>query len=329
VEALARVQHPNIAQIYDVGEHGGRLFWSMEYCGGGSLESRLGGRPLPAHDAAMLVWALAQAMHAAHEQGLVHGDLRPAKVLFGEDGRPKIVDLGFAKKLNEGSQNATGAVLGSPSYMAPEQAGGKGGRIGPATDVYALGSILYELLIGRPPFKAATSKETIAQLLSSEPAPPRLLQCIPRKLDTICPKCLHKEPHKRYASALALAQDLSHYLNGEAITARPTAAWERVWKWARRRPPVAALLVFSALSVLVLLVGGGMYAAALRADRDREAQLRQLAEENLNRSLKVVNDMLTEVRTVDMPQRKEIRMGLVNRAEELFRKVSADSGRTP
>src|SRR5262249_4377691 len=156
----------------EIGEHEGKPFFSLEFCGGGSLEKKLNGAPLPPQEAAALVETLARAMAAAHQKGVIHRDLKPANVLLAEDGTPKITDFGLAKKLDEVGQTASGAVMGTPSYMAPEQAGGKTGCIGPACDVYALGAILYECLTGRPPFKAATALDTIMQLVSDEPVAP-------------------------------------------------------------------------------------------------------------------------------------------------------------
>jgi serine/threonine-protein kinase len=220
-EAIARLQHPNIVQIHEIGEHGGLPFFSLEFCGGGSLEKKLNATPLPSRGAAAMVAVLARAMQAAHEKGVIHRDLKPANVLLAEDGTPKITDFGLAKKLDEASQTATGAVMGTPSYMAPEQAGGKSKAFGPACDIYALGAVLYECLTGRPPFRAATAMDTLLQVVSEDPAPPRLLNPnVGRDLETICLKCLEKDPRRRYESARALAEDLERYLAGESISAR-------------------------------------------------------------------------------------------------------------
>jgi WD40 repeat protein len=251
-EAVARLRHPNIVQVYDVGEHEGKPFFSLEFCGGGSLKDRLNGTPLSAKEAAALVQTLACAMQTAHEQHVIHRDLKPANVLLAEDGTLKITDFGLAKKLDEAGQTQSGAIMGTPSYMAPEQAGGKAGEIGPAADVYALGAILYECLTGRPPFRAATALDTIMQVIADEPVAVRQLQPkTPRDLETICLKCLEKDPGKRYASAGACADDLARFLAGEPIHARPTAVWERAVKWARRRPGLTALAAFSAAVALV------------------------------------------------------------------------------
>jgi WD40 repeat protein/tRNA A-37 threonylcarbamoyl transferase component Bud32 len=280
-ESIARLRHPNIVQVYEVGEHDGKPFFSLEFCGGGSLEKKLGGTPLPAREAAALVETLARAMQAAHEQRVIHRDLKPANVLLAEDGTPKITDFGLAKKLDEAGQTQSGVVMGTPSYMAPEQACGKSADIGPLADVYALGAVLYECLTGRPPFKAATALETIMQVASDEPVPPSRLQPkTPADLETICLKCLHKEVRKRYASARELADDLRHFLGGEPIRARPVGRAERAAKWVRRNPVVAALL---AAVVLSLLGGAGgifvKYQDAIDALSARDAALKQARDD--------------------------------------------------
>jgi WD40 repeat protein/tRNA A-37 threonylcarbamoyl transferase component Bud32 len=280
-EAIARLQHPNIVQVYEVGEHEGKPFFALEFCGGGSLEKKLGGTPLPPKEAATLVETLARAMQAAHEKGVIHRDLKPANVLLAEDGTPKITDFGLAKKLDEAGQTQSGAILGTPSYMAPEQTGGKSTAIGPAADVYALGAILYECLTGRPPFKAATALDTILQVVSDEPVPPSQLQTrTPRDLETICLKCLHKEAHKRFATARELADDLRRFLDGVPIRARPVGRLERAAKWVKRNPLVTALMALVVLSVL----GGASgiivkYLDAKAALSDRDAALQQARDE--------------------------------------------------
>jgi tetratricopeptide (TPR) repeat protein len=278
-QAVARLRHPNIVQIYEVGELDGQPFFSLEYVEGGSLAAQLGGTPWPPTQAAALVETLAGAVHHAHEHGIIHRDLKPANVLLQiADLRFKIADLnalksailnlksaikitdfGLAKRLDvEVGQTASGAIVGTPSYMAPEQTGRHAQPVGPATDVYALGAILYELLTGRPPFRAATHLDTIFQVVRDEPVPPsRLHPRLPRDLETICLKCLEKDPRKRYASAQGLGEDLGRFIAGEPIQARPVSVAERALKWARRRPVVAALgaaLVLAALGVLALVV---------------------------------------------------------------------------
>jgi serine/threonine-protein kinase len=237
-EAIADLQHPNIVQVYDSGQRDGRPFFSLEFIEGGSLQQKLDGNPRDPRETARLVVMLARAMDYAHRRGIVHRDLKPANILLTTDGQPKITDFGLAKRLAEGDGGQTGteAILGTPTYMAPEQAQGKTREVGPAADVYALGAILYDLLTGRPPFKGNTALDTLHMVQTAEPVPPtRWQRRLPRDLETICLKCLEKEPGKRYLSAAALADDLQAFLDGLPIQARPTTTWERTWKWARRR----------------------------------------------------------------------------------------------
>jgi tetratricopeptide (TPR) repeat protein len=282
-ETVARLQHPNIVQVYEVGELDGWPFFSLELVEGGSLDRKLAGAPLQVRDAATLLETLARAMHHAHQRGLVHRDLKPANVLLAADGTPKITDFGLAKQLDaDAGRTHSGAVVGTPSYMAPEQAEGKNREVGPAADVYALGAILYECLTGRPPFRGATVLETLDQVRTWEPVPPSRLQPgVPRDLETVCLKCLRKEPARRYASALDLAEDLRRFLAGEPVRARPTPAWERALKWARRRPAAAALL-----AVMVAALAGSV-AGSLWYYRQ---QARETAKELAGR--RAVQDLL-------------------------------------
>jgi serine/threonine-protein kinase len=254
-EALARLQHPNIVQVYDVGEHAGRPFFSLEFIEGGSLAQRLGGAPQPPAAAAQTVELLARAVHHAHERGILHRDLKPANVLVAAEGVLKITDFGLAKRVDGAAGlTATGAVMGTPSYMAPEQAQGKVKDVGPVADVWALGAMLYELLTGRPPFQAASAVDTILQVLTEEPVPPRRLNPqVPRDLETVCLKCLHKEPAKRYASALDLADDLRRFQAGEPIRARRPSVREQTRRWVRRHRQPVLLAGIVALAVTATL----------------------------------------------------------------------------
>jgi serine/threonine protein kinase len=236
-EAAARMRHPNLVQIYDVGEHGGRPYFAMELVEGGSLDKHIGGRAQPAPQAAELVRTLALAVQHAHERKIVHRDLKPANILLPSPAIPKITDFGLAKRLDSDSTAWTqdGAVLGTANYMAPEQAAGRVRDIGPAVDVYALGGILYELLTGRPPFAGDSWEQTVQQVLHDEPTPPaRLRSEVPRDLETVCLKCLEKEPNRRYASAAELAEDLGRFLEGRPVIAVPLGARERLARLAER-----------------------------------------------------------------------------------------------
>jgi serine/threonine protein kinase len=255
--AGANLRHPNVVQVYDIGEYEGRPYFSLEYVEGSSLDRKLREGPLPPREAARLVEQITRGIQAAHEQGLIHRDLKPANILLTEEGTPKITDFGLAKKLDEEEAGLTqaGAIMGTPSYMAPEQARGDNLSIGAATDVYALGGILYELLTGQPPFGRAAVAETLYRALSEDPVPPRQLNPrVPRDLETICLKCLQKEPAKRYASAATLAEDLHRFLEAEPIQARPVGRLERAVKWVRRRPTLKAFLWLSAVAGGVALL---------------------------------------------------------------------------
>jgi serine/threonine-protein kinase len=272
-EAAARLQHPNIVQVFEVGEAHGHPFFSLEFCPGGPLAAKLNGTPQTAREAARLAETLARAVQAAHEAGVIHRDLKPANVLLLEDGTPKVTDFGLAKLLDDPAvRTANGAIVGTPSYMAPEQASGHGQDVGPATDVYALGALLYEFLTGRPPFKAALPLDTILEVLAEEPAPPRrLLSQTPRDLETIALKCLEKDPRRRYPSALALAEDLRRFREGRPIVARPVGPPERVLKWIRRQPLTAALVAVAALAVGAAIAGALWYNE--RREQERAAAL--------------------------------------------------------
>jgi eukaryotic-like serine/threonine-protein kinase len=274
-EAVARLRHANILQIYDIGEADGMPFVSLELLEGGSLADRLDGTPQPARSSAELLSTLALAIVAAHQAGIIHRDLKPSNVLFNEDGEPKVTDFGLAKRLDtDDHQTESGQVMGSPSYMAPEQARGHTRDVGPAADVYALGAILYEMLTGRPPFKGESPIETIRQVIADDPvAPSRLVPRVARDLETICLKCLQKEWNKRYRSAQAFADDLGRYLNREPIKARPTPPWERAAKWAHRSPIASSLVAMGAL-----IASGAVFAGFAHDRRVRNEIIRTAAD---------------------------------------------------
>jgi eukaryotic-like serine/threonine-protein kinase len=281
-EAVAKLCHPNIIQIFDIGEAGNLPFVALELLEGGSLDAFLKSTPQPAKASAQLLATMARAIHAAHQAGIIHRDLKPSNVLFGTDGTPKITDFGLAKRLEEEGYTETGQVLGSPSYIPPEQAQGRAKEVGPAADVYALGAILYEMLTGRPPFKGASPLETVMQVLNEDPVPPSRLQPqIPRDLETICLKCLAKEPHKRYPSALALVDDLDRYVSDRPIHARPTPLLERGLKWVRRRPTMSSLL---AVGCLIASMAAASWLRMDAARRQRDAAVRTWGEPALTKA---------------------------------------------
>jgi serine/threonine protein kinase len=247
-EAIAHLQHPNILQIYDFGEYEGRPFYALEMADGGGLEQKIAHHPLPVAEAARLVEALARALHHAHTRGIVHRDLKPGNILLTADGVPKVSDFGLAKRLHEGARlTRTGTVLGTPGYMAPEQAAGRAHHVGPAADIYGLGAILYQCLTGRPPFHSRSEMETLRQVMEDEPLLPSLVvPDVPAKLEAICLKCLEKAPALRYATAEELADDLQRFLSGQPVRARGP-------RWWRRHPTLAATV---GVGVAVLLLAG-------------------------------------------------------------------------
>ncbi len=276
-EAVARLQHPNIVQVYEVGEEAGRPFFSLEFVEGGSLQGKMNGIPQPPAQAATLMATLARAMQAAHDKGIVHRDLKPANILLTTDGVPKIADFGLAKKLDSDvGQTQSDSILGTPSYMAPEQAEGKAKEVGPLADVYSLGAILYDLLTGRPPHRGTTMLDTLHLVRNQEPVTPTQLQPkIPHDLETICLKCLQKDASRRYTSAAALAADLERFGRGEPILARPISRFERGWRWCKRNPLAAGAAVVTAL----LIVGWGITATVLAGiARENAAHAEQEAE---------------------------------------------------
>jgi serine/threonine-protein kinase len=300
-ESAARLQHPHIVQVFETGEHEGRPFLVMELVEGGSLAQKLAAAPLEVRRAAELLEKLARAIHYAHQHGVIHRDLKPANVLLAPDGTPKVTDFGLARRLDghqcpdavhPAARTQTGQVLGTPSYMAPEQAAGKGKDVGPAADVYALGAVLYECLTGRPPFRGTSPLETLLQVVRDDPVPPRKFQPgVPRDLETVCLKCLHKDPARRYASASDLALDLGRFRDGRPVMARPVGVLEQAVKWARRRPGAAAVLT-AAVLLAALTIGGGLWlqeqsTAQRQAQALRQVKARHAMEDALKQAPKL------------------------------------------
>jgi WD40 repeat protein/serine/threonine protein kinase len=319
-EVVARLQHPNIVQIHHIGQADGLPYFELEYLDGGSLDRRLDGTPWPARRAAELVGALARGVAQAHHQGVIHRDLKPGNVLLSADGTPKIADFGLAKSLaGDSGLTRSDSILGSPGYMAPEQAAGKAKEVGPLADIYALGAILYELLTGRPPFTGATVLGILEQVKTIEPVPPsRLVPGLPRDVETIALKCLQKEPGKRYDLAAALAADLHRFVAGEPIVARPVPPWERAVKWARRRPAIAGLVV-SVLLLLASLLGLGIWSYAevnrslTKAERLAETESR--ANANAQEQTKIANRHAEDLAWEDY----------INRVNRAYREVQDDN----
>jgi serine/threonine protein kinase len=368
-EAVARLQHPGIIQVFEVGEVNGAPFFSLEFCAGGSLDAKLKDHPLEAREAARLVELITRAVQAAHEEGIIHRDLKPGNILLARDPRaqreskeatrsstsaggfwrstvevnaepsplrgwvPKVGDFGLAREIvrdQNQDHTRTGAIVGSPCYMAPEQAAGDGKRVGPAADVYALGVILYECLTGRPPFKAPNLLLTLQQICTQEPVPPRRLQrSVPADLETICLKCLEKEPARRYASALELAEDLQRFLDNEPIRARPPSWAKRLYKWARRRPAVASLTTLLALACLTGLGGGLWYHWRLEVQKQKAEDNFHRAEKNFALALRAVDAMLTEVAGEELPEGDEKRRALLEKALGFYQEMLQFNANNP
>ncbi|HET6882644.1 MAG TPA: protein kinase [Pirellulales bacterium] len=358
-EAAAGLDHPGIVPVYESGELDGQHFFSMGFVDGQSLAALLAAGPLPPRKAAELISQVADAVDYAHAHGVIHRDLKPGNILLDQEGKPRVTDFGLAKRVaGDSNLTRTGQALGTPSYMPPEQASGKLDAIGPASDVYALGAVLYAVLIGRPPFQAATPLDTILQVREQEPVAPRQLNVdLPRDLETIALKCLEKEPHKRYATAKELAEELRRFLQGEPIYARPIGRSMRAWRWCRRNPKLAALT--ATVFVLLATVAAGSTTAVVRIQREmertdkarreandnfrkaeRQRKLAETAQQEALRNLKqveserrraetnflkargAVDQMLTRVgqeRLSGVPQMEPVRRALLEDAVEFYR----------
>jgi len=294
-EAAASLQHPGIVAIHEVGLHEGQHYFSMDYVDGVSLAELLREEPLAARKAAEYVREATDAVHYAHQQGTLHRDLKPSNILIDRQGRVRITDFGLAKRISDNSDlTLTGQILGTPSYMPPEQASGKRSLLGAASDVYALGAVLYELLTGRPPFRGESPADTLRQVETLDPVSPRLLSpAVPRDLETICLKCLEKEPHKRYGTAELLADDLERYLDGRPIIARPISQVARGWRWCRRNSlPATTGALAAGLLFAVAAVASIAYVRESSLLRDLGHEQRMM-KKALTQSQVAVSDMRT------------------------------------
>jgi tRNA A-37 threonylcarbamoyl transferase component Bud32 len=317
-QTAASLQHPNIVAIHEVGEHASHPFFSMDYIEGRNLAELLCAGPLPPQRAATYTKTIAEAVAYAHQQGILHRDLKPSNVMIDQSDQPQITDFGLAKRLAGDSElTVSGQVLGSPSFMAPEQAQGRHHEIGPPSDVYSIGALLYHLLTGRPPFQAATLTDVLRQVVTAEPAAPRLLNhSLPRDLETICLQCLEKEPRRRYPTAQDLAEELGRFLRDEPILARPVGLAGKAWKWCRRRPALAGMGAGLVLTIVLGLAGvlwqwhqaRQLAQAEFRQRYAADMHLAQLAIERNNRVLAV--SLLDKYRPCVDSQPRSARLGM-------------------
>ena len=326
-EAVARLQHEHIAQIFQVGEHQGQAFLALELVPGPTLNQWTAAKPIPAKKAAHLLWLMTQAVQYAHGKGVVHRDLKPHNILLAKEDQPKIVDFGLAKDLDrDSSETKTGSIMGTPSYMAPEQAKGQSHLAGPLADVYSLGAILYYLITGRPPFQAETAVDTIRQVLDTDPLRPQILNPkVDQDLQTICLKCLQKDPQKRYRSAADLAEDLNRFLSNRPIIARPIGRLQQAGRWCRRNPRVASLSL--ALLTTVLLGTTGI----LIKWQEAETQKRR-AINNLAKARQTVDEFYVEIsenELLDVEGLQPLRETLLRKALLYYQEFLKQKGDTP
>lgn len=365
-EAIAQVKHSHIVQIFDVGEHEKQPYFAMEYCAGGSLSDRLKKQPLPPREAAVLVEQTARGVAAAHAERIIHRDLKPANILLTEkqqstaDGAPstakaadgstkasrsggnssskestaaicKVTDFGLAKHLDsDDGRTRTGAIMGTPSYMAPEQAFGQTKNLTPAADIYSLGAILYETLTGVPPFRGATVADTLDLVRNQDPVPIRQLQPkVPRDLETIAMKCLRKETSRRYDTAEELADELKRYLDGRPILARPAGVFERTWRWCRRNPVIALLLTISGVSLAALIALWATFTIDLNLQKERaetnekkaiaKTKLARQSEKNLMDTVENLATIIADKKLNGIPGMEQVRKELLAEAAEAFK----------
>jgi tetratricopeptide (TPR) repeat protein len=343
VQAAAQLDHPHIVPIIEVGQWRGQRYFSMGFVDGCSLAERLAVGPLPPRDAAELLLTVAEAIEYAHARGVVHRDLKPANILLDRFGRPHVTDFGLAKRVGDQSGlTAAGQVIGTPSFMSPEQAAGNLALIGPASDVYSLGAVLYATLTGRPPFQAAGTLDTLKQVLEKEPVAPRYLNpTLPRDLETIALKCLEKNSAKRYSSAQALADELRRFLLGKPILGRPVRLLERTHRWCRRNPMVAGLTTLVALLLITVAVASTVAALRINVLRAEAVEQRQNADANFARAesesakagkhLEYANQMIRQLADSysvlgDQQDRTDRRLQWYGKAHDLFTSLAGENG---
>ncbi|MEQ8788640.1 MAG: serine/threonine-protein kinase [Pirellulaceae bacterium] len=327
-EAAANLRHPHIVGIHEVGQFQGQHFFSMDFIEGESLADKVREKPLPPDDAARYTKTIAEAMQYAHDRGILHRDLKPANVLVDGDDQPLVTDFGLSKRVDGASQlTMTGGIIGTPSYMPPEQAGGRGDQIGVCSDVYSLGAVLYQLLTGSPPFRSANVAQTIQQVLHDEPISPRTLNPnLPRDLETICLKCLQKEPARRYATAQQLADELRRYLDGEPILARPIGRAARAVRWCRRNPTVASLSAAAVGLLVALLVVSAIFNVELAANNAQLEIAKQESERFLRQAEQAVDELFVEVSEntlLNQPGMQPVREKLLRRALDYYQRFLA------
>jgi tRNA A-37 threonylcarbamoyl transferase component Bud32/tetratricopeptide (TPR) repeat protein len=330
-ELVAELDHPHIVSVYEVGEREGRHFFSMKLIEGGNLLGRLPHLGTP-REAALLVRTVAGAVDHAHQRGILHRDLKPSNILLDAEGRPYVTDFGLARRLHADQElTQARAVLGTPSYMAPEQTLGQ--AVTTATDVYGLGAILYALLTGQPPFAGDSVLDTLEQVRSQDPAPPtRLNPRVPCDLETICQKCLAKEPARRYAGARDMADDLGRWLQGEPIRARRISVAERAWKWARRKPAAAALVAVCVAAGLALVLGAVLYERRLRTALSETAAEKDRADTNYQEARDALKRILHHARVRGgsaLPGLQELQREQHNDALAFFLRVAEQQSPSP
>ncbi|WP_254508863.1 serine/threonine-protein kinase [Anatilimnocola floriformis] len=329
-EAVARLEHPHIVRMYEVGDAPRMSYLALEFIDGGTLAQRINGQPQNPRWTAETVATIARAMHFAHQLGIIHRDLKPGNILLqGASSQPRVTDFGLARRQDQDNQTRTGDILGTPAYMAPEQATGVTRNISPACDVHALGVILYEMLTGLPPYRGVDVMDTLRLVMTADATPPRQLRPeIPRDLETICLKCLEKSPRQRYASAAELADELERYLRGETIITRPTTPWEKSYKWSRRHPAAALAIGVAILIPLLIVAGLIWHNGQMSRELANTTEQRNRAEANLLGSQQAIDELLTELSTghlANLPRSSPHRRQLLDWAYALCRQLQNEN----